>query len=113
MAIKIDHQQNLLKTQTNELKLDITGSLTLPSGATSDRSGSPNTGDIRFNTSLTQFEGYNGSAWGEIANGVPAGSVFSFATSTVPTGYLECNGCLLYTSPSPRDVEESRMPSSA
>ena len=23
------------------------------------------------------------------------------------------NGCLLYTSPSPRDVEESRMPSSA
>jgi len=24
-----------------------------------------------------------------------------------------CTGCLLYTSPSPRDVEESRMPSSA
>ena len=24
-----------------------------------------------------------------------------------------CSGCLLYTSPSPRDVEESRMPSSA
>jgi len=63
MAIKIDHQQNLLKTQTNELKLDITGSLTLPSGATSDRSGSPNTGDIRFNTTTTRFEGYTGSAW--------------------------------------------------
>ena len=25
----------------------------------------------------------------------------------------QCKGCLLYTSPSPRDVEESRMPSSA
>ena len=25
----------------------------------------------------------------------------------------ESNSCLLYTSPSPRDVEESRMPSSA
>ena len=25
----------------------------------------------------------------------------------------ECKDCLLYTSPSPRDVEESRMPSSA
>ena len=25
----------------------------------------------------------------------------------------EINACLLYTSPSPRDVEESRMPSSA
>ena len=26
---------------------------------------------------------------------------------------IGCNACLLYTSPSPRDVEESRMPSSA
>ena len=26
---------------------------------------------------------------------------------------LKDHGCLLYTSPSPRDVEESRMPSSA
>ena len=29
------------------------------------------------------------------------------------TGMLNIKGCLLYTSPSPRDVEESRMPSSA
>ena len=30
------------------------------------------------------------------------------------SGYVErIGGCLLYTSPSPRDVEESRMPSSA
>ena len=28
-------------------------------------------------------------------------------------GFLKDNACLLYTSPSPRDVEESRMPSSA
>ena len=27
--------------------------------------------------------------------------------------YGQLNTCLLYTSPSPRDVEESRMPSSA
>ena len=27
--------------------------------------------------------------------------------------WANCNACLLYTSPSPRDVEESRMPSSA
>ena len=26
---------------------------------------------------------------------------------------IQSNNCLLYTSPSPRDVEESRMPSSA
>ena len=29
------------------------------------------------------------------------------------TNFEECTTCLLYTSPSPRDVEESRMPSSA
>ena len=28
-------------------------------------------------------------------------------------GFARGNNCLLYTSPSPRDVEESRMPSSA
>ena len=27
--------------------------------------------------------------------------------------FVRSTGCLLYTSPSPRDVEESRMPSSA
>ena len=27
--------------------------------------------------------------------------------------YLQCQGCLLYTSPSPRDPKISRMPSSA
>ena len=29
------------------------------------------------------------------------------------SGEILLDGCLLYTSPSPRDVEESRMPSSA
>ena len=78
-------------TSSGDLVLSGTGSLQLPSGTTAQRP-TPATGDIRFNTTLTQFEGYNGSAWGEIANGVPAGSVFSYATTTPPTGYLECNG---------------------
>ena len=33
--------------------------------------------------------------------------------SSIPAIVLLSNDCLLYTSPSPRDVEESRMPSSA
>lgn len=78
-------------TSAGDLILTGTGSLQLPSGTTAQRP-TPATGDIRFNTTLTQFEGYNGTGWGEIANGVPAGSVFTFATSTVPSGYLECNG---------------------
>ena len=42
----------------------------------------------------------------------PAGSA-TRAQCTCVEGYEHVNGCLLYTSPSPRDVEESRMPSSA
>ena len=78
-------------TSSGDLVLSGTGSLQLPTGTTAQRP-TPATGDIRFNTSLTQFEGYNGSAWGEIANGVPAGSVMSYASTTPPSGYLECNG---------------------
>ena len=44
----------------------------------------------------------------------PAGK-FDSSFQLLETGYFEKMkiGCLLYTSPSPRDVEESRMPSSA
>ena len=35
------------------------------------------------------------------------------ATAVLLTKIFQKFGCLLYTSPSPRDVEESRMPSSA
>ena len=38
-----------------------------------------------------------------------AGDVFGFLWYNLP----EVNGCLLYTSPSPRDMRRSRMPSSA
>ena len=41
-------------------------------------------------------------------------SPFYMGNDTLPQGYTRNNNyCLLYTSPSPRDVEESRMPSSA
>ena len=43
---------------------------------------------------------------------LPARSVVT-ATSVAGLSLIGANGCLLYTSPSPRDVEESRMPSSA
>ena len=35
------------------------------------------------------------------------------ATRCINCKNAQCINCLLYTSPSPRDVEESRMPSSA
>jgi len=44
-----------------------TGSSVIPSGTTAQRNGSPAAGNFRFNTTVSGFEGYNGTAWGAIA----------------------------------------------
>ena len=73
-------------------ELDLTGntSLKLPVGTTAQRPTGA-TGDIRFNSTLSKVETYTGSVW-ESVGGVPAGSVTCFAHSSVPSGWLECNG---------------------
>jgi hypothetical protein len=45
----------------------------VPVGATADR-GTSNTGAFRFNTDISQFEGYNGSAWGAVGGGATGGA---------------------------------------
>jgi hypothetical protein len=56
-------------------KTAITGSAALPVGTTAQRDGSPSAGYIRFNSTDSSFEGYDGSAWGAIGGGgaTPAG----------------------------------------
>ena len=44
---------------------------------------------------------------------VKPNTVMRLARSVGFAGFEDFRSCLLYTSPSPRDVEESRMPSSA
>ena len=68
-----------------------TGALKLPNGTTAQRPTAA-TGQIRFNNTTTEFEGYNGSAWGGLASGVPVGTILAHAANTPPTGFLECNG---------------------
>ena len=81
-------------TSAGDIVMSGTGSLQLPAGTTAERPTGA-TGDIRFNSTTAGFEGYNGSVWGELANGVPVGSVFNLATTTVPSGFLECNGAAI------------------
>lgn len=45
------------------LKTSNTGALGLPAGTTAQRTSSPIAGDIRFNTTLSVAEFYNGAAW--------------------------------------------------
>ena len=75
---------------------------------------------------LTQVEilrGPQGLLWGADAGGVILMSTTDAVAESGVEGYVEAgsddfyqgtiNGCLLYTSPSPRDMRRSRMPSSA
>ena len=86
-------ETNVTKATANFIaKTAATGSFPLPAGTTGERDGSPAVGYIRYNTSLTQFEGYTGSGWGSIGSSTPSGAVLAFAMATAPTGWLKCNG---------------------
>lgn len=77
-------------TFAGDVLLSGTGQLDLPAGTTAQRSGSPNSGMIRFNTTLSTFEGYNGTAWGSIGGGATGGGsddVFYENGQTVTTNY--------------------------
>lgn len=50
-----------------------TGVLDLPVGTTAQRPGTPNNGMIRYNSSLSRYEGYSGSAWGQLGGGATGG----------------------------------------
>jgi hypothetical protein len=56
-------------TLTGDLLINSTGRLRIPVGTTGQRPGTPNKGDLRFNDTALEFEGYNGTAWGAIGGG--------------------------------------------
>lgn len=51
-----------------------TGSVIMPAGTTAQRDGTPSAGYLRYNTTTTSFEGYNGTVWGAIGGGGGAAS---------------------------------------
>ena len=76
---------------SSDIVMSGNGALKLPTGTSSNRPTAA-TGQIRFNTQTVEFEGYNGSAWGGLASGVPVGTILAHAANTPPSGFLECNG---------------------
>lgn len=55
------------------LRTAATGAAIMPTGTTAERP-TPATGHFRFNSSLSQFEGYNGTAWGAVGSGATGGT---------------------------------------
>ena len=82
-------------TFNNDVTISSTGFLKIPVGTNAQQPGQTDqpaaaTGQIRFNTDITQFEGYNGSAWSSIGGGATGGgadTVFFENNNAVTTNY--------------------------
>ena len=67
-----------------------TGFMLIPKGTTAERPVSPVDGEMRYNTTTNQFEGYQGGAWGQLGGGATGGGpdeVFVENGVTVTTNY--------------------------
>ena len=51
---------------SGDITMTGTGAIDVAAGTTAQRPGSPSAGMFRFNSQTSEFEGYDGSAWGEI-----------------------------------------------
>ena len=68
MALNLDHQRDRITAPSGNITINTNGSLRLPVGNTAQRpqAGVVTTGQIRFNTQTTTFEGYNGTQWNSL-----------------------------------------------
>ena len=74
IAVGVVTCQNLYSAGTSHFKI--------PAGTTGQRPGTGVAGDIRFNSSLTKFEGYDGSVWGGLGGGTEEDTSVSATTAT-------------------------------
>jgi hypothetical protein len=75
--------------------LIINGTIKVTADTTANRPASPAAGTFRFNTTLSQFEGYNGTAWGIVGAGATGGAgnyVFFENDQNVTVNYTLTSG---------------------
>ena len=82
-----------------------TGSLVIPSGTTTQQTPIT-TGAIRFNTTITSFEGYNGSNWGKIGGGANVSTTAPFAGIVNGDLWYDSEGGRLYVYYSDGDSDQ-------
>lgn len=71
--------------------LSVIDSATIPSGNTSTRPESPQAGNIRYNTELKSFEGYNGSIWGTIGGGLQSSDIITSNYTALPNNLVRAD----------------------
>lgn len=104
-------------TASSDSSFTSTGALTISKGTTAQRPGSATSGMLRFNTTTTEFEGYNGTSWASvggaaISNDTSTSSnvypLFANATSGTAATVYTSNAKLLYK-PSTGELQASEM----
>jgi len=71
------------------------GALEIPVGNAAQQPANASTGMIRFNTTVSEFQGYNGSTWSQIGGGATGGGpdqVFVQNQAIVTTNYTLTTG---------------------
>ena len=94
-----------------------TGSLTISKGTTLQRPGTPASGMLRFNTTTSEFEGYNGTSWASVGGAALSNDtstatalypLFANATTGTASTLFTSNAKLLYT-PSNGELQAGEM----
>jgi hypothetical protein len=73
-----------------KLTLTATSAVKLNVGTTAQRPAVPVTGDVRYNSDTTKYEGYGASSWGQLGGGATGGGadqVFNLNGQTVTVDY--------------------------
>ena len=86
----VEFAQFKTPTFTGNVTMSSTGFALIPAGTTAERPVSPANGQIRYNTTTAQFEGYQGGAWGQLGGGATGGGgdeVFVENSRVVTTNY--------------------------
>jgi hypothetical protein len=73
-------------------KTSTTGSASLPSGTTAQRDGSPTAGYLRWNTTDTSAEVYDGSAWAAVGGGNSTTEGLYEMANTISANYSITSG---------------------
>ena len=103
-AVNLFHNDvSVFSTTADGVDVTTTGAIKIPVGTTGERPGSPATGDMRFNSTLTSAEIYNGSAFVAVGGGATGGGsdqVFVENGQTVTTNYtITTNNNAMSTGP--------------
>jgi len=86
----IEFAQFTTPTFTGNVTMSSTGFALIPAGTTAERPVSPANGQLRYNTTTSQFEGYKAGSWGQLGGGATGGgsdTVFVENSRVVTTNY--------------------------